>query len=248
MIMATKMNETYQISGRVTDISAQSLLGVIVRAYDHCMRGEQTLLEQPTQLDGYYMITYTPTIAESTGKEKVDLVVRIFGATKNKGTDKLLAESSVIFNAQPSETIDLKVNDREYQGPSEYERLTQALMPLMQKTSLSNLRENEEVRDITFLANKTSIDSKKINLLSTAAKLAKKTDLDLEILYGFFQQGVPIDLTSLLSQNPKAQQKGLEAVIPDNAIPLHLEKSLDQVLKLLHNLAELHYLLKIKGC
>jgi hypothetical protein len=224
----------YQVNGQITDIGAQPISGVVVRAYDHSMRDEQMLGEQPTQSDGCYTITWTPIITKE--KEKVDLVVRVFGTAKDKG-DKLLAESSVIFNAQPSETIDLKVTDREYQGPSEYERITQPLLPLMQKISLSDLREDEEVQDITFLSNKTSIDSKKIDLLSAAAKLAKKTALDPEILYGFFRQGVPVDLPSLLSQNPETQRKALEAAIADNTIPLRVEQNVDQVLELLHNLA-----------
>ena len=234
---AANQSKKYRISGRITDISAQPISGVVVRAFDHSMRSEQILGEQRTQSDGRYMITYMPANTKPTGKKNVDLVVRVFGIAKHKKTDKLLAESTVVFNAKPSETIDLKITDREYQGPSEYERLTQKLLPLVQKTSLSDLREDEEVRDITFLANKTSIDSNKINLLATAARLARKTALVPEILYGFFRQGVSVDLPSLLSQNPETQREALEAAIADNIIPIRLRKNLDQVMQRLHELA-----------
>ena len=92
----------YQVQGRVLRADGTPLPGTLVRAFDKDLRHEQFLGETSTDHLSHYSISYTQSQFRRAEKHNADLIVRIYSAEKI-----LLAESDIIFNAQPEQLVDL---------------------------------------------------------------------------------------------------------------------------------------------
>jgi hypothetical protein len=203
----------------------------LVRAYDKDLRREELLGESETDGQGRYEIHYGPVQFSRAEKDSADLLVR---AMSRKGEE--VAHSPILFNAQPEETIDLTVGNEVYRGPSEYEQLVETLKPVCQKVPFTELKEDREHQDISFLSGETGVDPQRISALASAHRFQQLTDLAAEVFYGLFREGMPTDLHAVLMQNSELLRLSLLQAVEENIIPIHFGEQIDKILDQLQGL------------
>lgn len=166
----------YVVKGQIRQANGSVSIGAIVAAYDKDLRSEQLLGQTKIDRNGRYEIKYTAEQFSRQEKKSADLIVRVENEDK-----KPLVSSSIIFNAQPVEIVDLTVDEEEYQDLSQYERLVLELRPLLGDQAITDLREDLEekpeegkYRDITFLSGETGFEKNVLARLVVAHKLAQQ--------------------------------------------------------------------------
>lgn len=249
----------FMVQGKIRDIDGNPLVGVNVRASDKDLRSEELLGETNTDEEGHYEIAYTAEQFSRAEKDSADLIVRVFGSTSNTE----LVASEIIFNAQPVETVDLLVGGGQYQGLSDFEVLTDTLMPLLENVSPLDLREDPQFQDISFLAGESGRSELVIGTWVFCHRLADKTQqeelpLEAAVFFGFMRQGQPALLYDTLLEDMKYPERIalledkllrelanigaelhrslLEQAIADNLIPLRITSQLDDILETLRQI------------
>jgi hypothetical protein len=218
----------HRVQGHVRGLDGSPLAGLSVRAFDRdlpSLNRNELLGEAVTGKDGFYGIEYTAAKFSRAEKETADLQVRVYPLNMSAARTPL-AESETRFNATPEETIDLVVTVKQYQGPSEYERLLSAVAPLVEGVPIANLT----AEDIDFLSGETGLDGKHLTLLSQAHRLAKGTDIAATLFYGWFRQGLPADWEQLRLRRVSTLRKALLDAIAQNIIPAILPGDIESML------------------
>jgi hypothetical protein len=235
-----KPEEGYTVSGHCYTAVEEPLKEVIVKAYSKLLRTEVLLGGTKTDEKGHYLVRYFPHQQEKKETTSLDIFIRIFDG---QGTS--LAQSPVSFQAPPALTIDLKVGGGPIKGPSEYQQLIQTLQPHMQQLHYTDLREDKEYQDISYLSKDTGQDKTHIMELVLASLAEEKTSIATPYFYGLFREKIPISvntyintylqaaddtlpidqllsrtLDDLFSTNADSIQNALERAISDNIIPL----------------------------
>jgi len=216
--------EEFIVRGEVRQADFSLAAGFLVRAFDKDLRHEEPLGQAVTGDDGKYEIRYTAAQFRRSEKDAADLVVRVYDSRQDEAES--VAASPIIFNAQPIETVNLTLGDKEFRGPSEYEQLVAELTPLLDGVAIRDLTEDEEHQDVTFLSNESGQDPDRIVYLILAHRLQNRTGLPAEVFYAFFRHNLPTDLPSLLAQSREAQREALEVALRDNIIPERFAASL----------------------
>lgn len=215
------------VKGAVRQKDKSPLAGAFVRAVDKDLRHEQELGQSVTDEQGRYEIKYTRDRFRRAEKKSADLIVRVFDPATGR---LLLAESEIIFNAGPVAVVDL-IATASY---SEYERYLAELTSARDKVALADLTS----LDIEFLHHETGIASQHIEFLALAARLGKQTGLAPEVFYGLFRQGLPTDLSDLLSEKAEILRTALLASFKADIIAGHLQENLDDYLDALSRIKE----------
>jgi peptidoglycan hydrolase-like protein with peptidoglycan-binding domain len=223
------------VRGEVRGADARPLSGVMVQAFDKQIKSERLLGTTTASSDGRYEISY------SAGSIPPNLVVRVFrpsahsagaatgaaaGPTAVVVAPELLASSEVFFNAPPLATINIMVGGGVYAGPTEYEQLTADLAPRLDGTSVGDLTQSE----VAFLASESGQGADQVRLLSGAERLAREAGLPTEVFYGMARQGLPFDLSSLLSTSAETRQVALQGALDANQAPPALRSSTAAIL------------------
>jgi receptor-binding and translocation channel-forming TcA subunit of Tc toxin/ABC toxin-like protein/neuraminidase-like protein/putative peptidoglycan binding protein/virulence plasmid A protein len=222
---------SFVVKGWVRRADGSVLPGVVVRAFDKDLRSEQLLQEVRTDDEGRYEIRYSAGQFSRAEKGGADLRVVAYSSDGQE-----IASSPVLFNARPEENIDLVMGGEAYRGPSEFEQLVKELTPVLQGLSFSELAEDDEHRDVTFLSHETGQDAHRINFLIQAHRLSQKTGLAAEVFYGLFRQALPTELSALLAQSPDVQRRALIRAADENIIPARFGKEADAILETLKKL------------
>jgi Tc toxin complex TcA C-terminal TcB-binding domain/Neuraminidase-like domain len=203
----------YCVEGAVCDPLGKSVTGTHVRAFDQEFSQEQLLGEAQTDSQGRYRIDYTLQQLSRPGKPAADLLIKVFGTD-----EALLAVSALTPNAPARATIDLTI-DHTLSEPTEYEQLVEAITPRLNGKILADLTP----KDVSFLATVTGQDEKRIGLLVESARCARDLFEDEHIpsaiFYGWFRQGIPSQLTTLLAQNKEQLGQALSSSIAAKIVP-----------------------------
>src|SRR5262249_53391908 len=77
----------------------------------------------------------------------------------------------------------------------------------------TDLREDRDHQDISFLSGETGRDPEQITALVTAHRLMASNRLDPEGLYGLFRRGLPRDLPALAAAGTARQRRALGEAI-----------------------------------
>jgi hypothetical protein len=186
--------DRYRAKGHCYDVNEKPLAKAIVKAYDRDLRSEELLGTTKTNEKGYYEIWYTPAKFSKAEIGTADLVVKI----ENSG-GRVLAQSPIYFNVPREATIDLKIGGGDIRGASEYEQLVTGITPLLQNLSLTDLKEDKDYQDITFISNETGKDKSQIAQLVLANLIASQTNIQPEVFYCLFRQQIPIQIASYVS-------------------------------------------------
>ncbi|SOE87376.1 virulence plasmid A protein [Burkholderia sp. YR290] len=238
----------YKVFGTVRDALQEPLPGVSVQAFDKDIRGEQPLgTPVTTDAAGAYEIHYSQREFAETDLLAADVVIRVFGQD-----NKLLRESDVFYNAPTGLQIDLGLSDTAYAGPSEFEQTLAVVAPFIGKLALSDLNENDETQDITFLTDKTGLARNRIEALALASRFEKQTQVPAAVFYGLIQHGptngtltqptagfsgtsldakATLTFAAMMREDIDSLMASIEASISVNIIPYRLSADLDSIRK-----------------
>jgi hypothetical protein len=127
--------------------------GLVVSAFDRDLRSEQALGQSQTDKQGFYQIQYFEQQFLKAEKGNADLVVRASAAD-----GALLVASSVWFNAPLVAEVDLTVPAEVLQPPTLFEKIGQALKPLLEGLRVEELEEDTAHQDLSFLSGETGFE------------------------------------------------------------------------------------------
>jgi hypothetical protein len=255
-------NESWRrVYGMVRDEYGDPLNDAIIQAFDRDIRREQRLGSTPLRA-GQYEIRYQRSQFLKAEKERADLVLKVVDSDGNK-----LHQTPIHYNVPNEVEINLVLQDAIYKGPSEFETLTNTLMPLLEEMSPLELREDEQFQDISFLAGESGYSKLAISTWIICHRLADKTvheqtPLEPAVFFGFMRQEQPVlsfdalveelknpERITLLEEkilrefadfNPELQQSRLEKAIADNLIPTRTQAKLPEILAILRKI-KLHF-------
>jgi Putative peptidoglycan binding domain len=198
----------YLVYGRVVGGNGP----LTVQALDRDLRSEERLGEVVTR-DGAYEIGFTAEQFSRAEKARADIVVRVANAAGLP-----VGESPIHYNGPPVARIDVVIGDGALR-PSEYETLLAEITPLLQGLAVASLVEDEAHQDVTFLAGETGIDPFRIALLVASHKLSERTEIQAEVFYGLFREGLPTRLSALVAQRADVLTRALVRAAEQSIVP-----------------------------
>ena len=221
---------TFVVRGTVRDAGGKPVFDIEIQAFDQdlpSLNRDQLLGDARTAADGTYEIGYAAQQFARAEKGGADLLVRAVG---KRGT--VLAEAE-LFNAPAQALVDLVV--QQAGGPSEFERLTAEVRPLIVHLPIDAL----SGKDVDFLAKETGVEARFIEFFVTAHRhsLRGRPPVDPAAFYGLMREGVPAELPALLVQAPAVLRRALAGAVKDGTIPARFASSIEEVLAQLKALA-----------
>ncbi|MGW0231443.1 Tc toxin subunit A-related protein [Actinopolymorpha singaporensis] len=184
-----------RVYGTVRDEFGDLLREGTVTAFDRDLRNEQKLGSARLR-DGQYEIFYTQDQFAKAEKGWADVVVKVFGVD-----GALRHTSGISFDAPEDLRLDVTLQGRAYVGPSEWEALNTDLLPLLDDVPPTDLREDDDFQDVSFLATETGTARLTIAVWSACYRLAAKVaheqagqnraDIPAEAFFAFLRQGQP---------------------------------------------------------
>lgn len=240
----------YRVYGIVRDALQRPLQGACVKAADKDIRGEQPLgATVVTDACGAYQIAYSQGDFAETDLLAADIIVRVFSKD-----GQLLKESAPYYNAPEVLRVDLTLSDAVYAGPSEFEQIVATVTPVTGKLALSDLAQNDETQDVTFLTQKTGLPQERIEALAMAFGFEKQSQVPASAFYGLLRHApatgsltVPLGVSpatsfdsraallfaALMRQDIDSLMSAVQAAIDANVIPFSLGGDLASLRKLL---------------
>ncbi len=156
--------------------------GVTVQAMKRVLGSETQLATASPDTDGRFSLSFS----SQTGG--LDVFVRALDSTPER-----VATSSVTYDIGLFTRIDLELKDEAFQGDSLWDRLDDALSPVIGATNVSTL----DAADAAYLAEKTDQDPRLVQRYLAARRLALRTSLDPEIHFAMMSQGLPKSLPAV---------------------------------------------------
>lgn len=242
--------ETYRVLGLVRHPNGQPGAGLTVQAFDRDLRHEQPLGKTITDQGGFYQITYDRKQFARAEKNSADLIVRVFQRNKKLYDPPL---SAVMFNAPPTVVVNIDLPVGDTSTESEYERILRTITPLLDGASPDSLQEDDQHRDITFLAGETGIADYKLAHLGVAQKLGSRDRILPEFFYALLAEdtliqaglsgaiGVRFEINlqteleplfyDIVLLSPKVVMSAVQRAIADQFVSKVVLKGLDSTLK-----------------
>lgn len=213
-----------RVSGTVLHIDGSAIRGMSIQAFHRRVGGELPLgVEAATDKGGKYAIAYQLP----GGVSKIDLFVRAYD------DKQVVAVSPIIIGAGEQEALDLTVTDSKFRGPSEFARATEALNPQLTGAKLDELDAN----DIGLLVRNTGITRANVTAWIAAKRLAERTQIDHESLYGLVRSENTASLPRLLRRSVTRLRRSLLSAAETNLISYAAGQRADTALKRLRQLA-----------
>jgi hypothetical protein len=208
------------VRGALADGGGRPRSGARVAAFDRNLGKAELLLDEATtDAAGRYRIAYRPDQLGRPGKRHADLAVRAYDGAEAEIAARL------ICRAPPTAVVDL-TSSGNARGPSELERLTATLLPLLGNLAIAQLNEDE----IVLAACSAGVDRRALALLVAAHGLAEETDLPADVFYGLLRWGLPSERTALLASAPLLHRRALTWAIEENIVPEMSEAGAEELL------------------
>jgi hypothetical protein len=215
------------VRGRLTQEGGGAFAKVRMAAFDRNVGKTDTLLgEAQTDGAGRYRIAYTPQQLGRAGKPRADLVV-----VASDSTGQELA-TCLVCHAPPTAIVDIPLAGAGAHGPSDFERLTNAVAPVLAEVTLSQLSD----RDLALVAGSARIDQHEIELLVQAHRLATDTKVSGQVFYGLLRWGLPAERRALLTSSVVLHRQALSWAVEENVIPEMTASAIDAALAELRKL------------
>lgn len=255
---STHLNKpVLKVFGILRNEYGEFLNDVNVQVFDRDVRSEELLGETKPE-KGRYELQYKKEQLQKAEKGSADIVVKLIDVTGSE-----LYKTPIFYNAPNELEVNINLKDAQYAGPSEWERITDTLNPLLEGLSPLELREDDQFQDISFLAGETGLSENNIGTWAVCHHLKEKTDrektpLAAPIFYAFLRQGQPALFHDTLMQDiqnperteilkdkvlrelssivPELQKQLLEKAWADNLIPTPARADLDSILETLRQI------------
>jgi len=211
------------ILGRVVDKLNRPLANFIVQAYDRDMRSQELLGEAITDKNGEYQITWSNSQLSGREKKTADLSLEVY--TREKKTLLYAPDlDSVRFNASEREEINITIETTIQPEVVEYDFILKEVGFLADKVAVTDLQENKEHRDITFLSKEAEIPAEKIEHLVAAQRLQAESEIDAAFFYALLRKN-----TLLKNDFVKSFHARLTIDIDTEILPLLYDAALTDV-------------------
>lgn len=201
----------YNVSGTVSDNNGKPLEGlhaeVFIVAIDRDVSAGKTI----TGRNGAYSISYKNVDKNNDP----DIEVRLYERT----AEKEIGRSVVKYNASKDEILDIIVGKGNIEQDSEFNLLINELNPYLGQLKLGDLKENDKIRNITYLSNKTGWDGRITAMLASAHKLGSYLKIDPSHVYALLRAGIPGDTDSIQSVSLEKAEAAITNAIEKNIIP-----------------------------
>ncbi|WP_167541006.1 neuraminidase-like domain-containing protein [Rhodococcus jostii] len=208
---------------------------------DKSVNRDTLLADAPTGSRGNYAASFPVAALKRCGKDRPDLQARVFSG------ERFLAASEVRYDAKTVETIDVLLPDTATAAlASEYEALTTAIRSHYD-ANLRDLKESEEQRDLTYLANKTGWDARAVALAALADQFAAraaetKAEIPPVFFYALFRAGVPANYAAVYQSGGKAVGAIWRRAAEQGVIPIDAAEQIPAVLEQFQRLSAEHLL------
>lgn len=146
----TRVDQTPELHGTIRMADDFPASGFAVIAFDRDLRSEQELGKTQTDAEGFYRIGYTLDQAQAGETGSADLQVKVFAKD-----GAVLASSAILFNAPLSAEVNLTVPRESLPPAPLFDKIQNALKPLLGQLTIEQLDETQENQDITFLSGET---------------------------------------------------------------------------------------------
>ena len=194
-----------RVSGTVLHIDGSAVSGMSVQAYHRRVGGEVPLgVETASNDRGKYTITYQLP----DGISKIDLFVRA------RDNQAIVAVSPIIIAANAIEVLDLSVTAARFRGPSEFAKTTEALAPHVAGGKLDDL----DADDVALLVRNTGISRESVTAWIASRRLAERTGVEPESLYGLVRTENTAALPRLLRRSASRLLRSLTGAAESNLI------------------------------
>ncbi|MEL7159257.1 MAG: Tc toxin subunit A, partial [Bacteroidota bacterium] len=248
------------VRGTVRNKYGQLLSSGTINVYDRDLRNRQ-LLGRSELKEGGYSIEYTAEKFMRADKESADVVVELVGGKKNL----ILHTSEVQFNVPVDFTYDISLGERAYQGPSDWEKTGQTLLPLLDGVDVLEIREDDKHQDVSFISAEAGVEPLLIGNWLACHHLEqraeeRKLELPAPFFYAFLKQGHPalfyddlladiqhperVDLLldkmlrEITEVDEKLQRNLFEKALTNNLVPAELAEKADHFFRELDRLRD----------
>ncbi len=156
------------VVGLVLGPAEEPVAGITVRAYDRDIRSEQDLGTATSGPDGYYQVVYAAEQASAAEAGSADVAVRAF-----RGDIMLIDPpmADTLFNAPPLVSVTVRLTVATPPELTEYERIVRTVEPLLAKLAWTDLAQDADHQDLTFLSGETGLPATKIAHVAVAQRL-----------------------------------------------------------------------------
>jgi hypothetical protein len=194
-----------RVAGTVLHADGSAIDRMLVQAFHRRVGGEVSLgVETLTKGDGTFTIPYQLP----DGIAKIDLFVRAYDS------QQVVAVSPIIIGAGEQEVLDLTVTGPKFRGPSEFVRATEALEPNVDPATLDDL----DADDVALLVRNTGIPRVSVTAWIASRRLADRTGVEPESLYGLVRVENTASLPRLLRRTPRRLLRSLTGAAKTNLI------------------------------
>jgi len=228
-LTVTNLKEyTYDVKGVVFSKISAGVEGLKVKIVDRVPgKKDSVLAETETGENGKYHSHFTYSSMGDGKKSSMDVQVKIYSG------NKFIGESEVRYNALKQEVLNISLNDDvSVNLVPEYETITTKIKKYY-PGKLSEIKEEEEQKDISYLANKTGWDARAVALISLSeqfsekAKLINKSfDINPEFFYAMFRCGIPAEEEVLHRLSINSVSKMWRNAINEGVISSKLESKI----------------------
>jgi hypothetical protein len=150
---SVRPGQTLEVHGTIRMADGFPASGFVVSAFDRDLRREQELGKAQTDAQGAYGIPYTLEQVQAFEAGSADLVVKVFSKD-----GVVLASSPILFNAPPSAEVNLTVAEDALPLTPLFDKIQNALKPLLGQLTIEQLDENKDNQDITFLSGEIGLE------------------------------------------------------------------------------------------
>ena len=156
------------VVGRVFGQDGAPAPALTVRAYDRDLRSEQLLGSADSDADGYYRIEYTADAYARAEKDTADVFVRVFDG-RRRLTDPPMRHTA--FNAPRLVSVIVHLPMPRAPRQTQLENVLATVAPLLGDLAWTDLREDGEQADATFLVGETGLPVEQVEHAAVGHRL-----------------------------------------------------------------------------
>lgn len=203
-----------RVQGTVRHVDGSAIGGLQVCAFHLRLAAEDVLGTATTNERGKYLIDYSlPLDAPS-----IDLFLRAYDSSGG-----VVGTSAIRIGASVEEELDLTVADDRFRGPSEFQRLSQALAPLLRSADMETL----DADDVALLVRKTGLPRVQVTAWIAAARLIRRAPISHEVLYALIRARNIAALPRLLGCSRSRLREQLVNAAKANVVSRSVEEQAD---------------------
>jgi hypothetical protein len=190
------------VVGQVLGPDERPVVAARIEALDRDLRSSERLGLAQTDEDGAFVVVYDLAAAaqREAGNPDVYVTVRL--------GRRLVHDPPVedtVFHAPVLVSFVVRLDTAEAPDATEWRRVTTAVEPLLGRVAWTDLAEDDEHRDVTFLAGETGFDPAILTAAVLARRLGDATQLEPQLFYAVLVEGVLANATRWASLTPRLQ-------------------------------------------